>query len=66
MTPFAAFVRAARGPLLLIALGVLMALHRSHDVSFTKTWPVLLILFGLMKLFERLAQRQQFDGEVQP
>jgi hypothetical protein len=66
MTPFAALVRAVRGPLLLITLGVLMALHRSQDVSFTKTWPVLLILFGLMKLFERLAQRQQFDGEVQP
>jgi len=57
MTPFAALIRAIRGPLLLIALGILMVVHRSHGVPFSKTWPVLLILFGLMKLFERLAQR---------
>ncbi|WP_321475588.1 LiaI-LiaF-like domain-containing protein [uncultured Paludibaculum sp.] len=48
-------VRAVRGPILLIALGSLMALHRFQDISFTKTWPVLLILLGLMKLFERMA-----------
>ena len=48
-------VRAVRGPILLITLGTLMALHRFQDISFTKTWPVLLILLGLMKLFERMA-----------
>lgn len=48
-------VRAVRGPILLIALGSLMALHRFQEISFTKTWPVLLILLGLMKLFERMA-----------
>lgn len=57
MTPLAALIRALRGPLMLVTLGVLMVMHRAQDVSFTKTWPVLLILFGLMKLFERLAQR---------
>lgn len=46
--------RAIRGPLMLIALGVLMSLHRFQDVSITKTWPVLLILLGLMKLLERM------------
>lgn len=50
-----ALVRAARGPILLIVLGVLMSLHRYQDISFTKTWPVLLILLGMMKLFERMA-----------
>jgi hypothetical protein len=65
MSPLAALMRALRGPLLLIALGVLMILHRSHGVPFTKTWPVLLIMFGLMKLFERLAQRS-FQPEGQP
>jgi hypothetical protein len=50
-----ALVRAARGPILLIVLGVLMSLHRYQDISFTKTWPVLLILLGVMKLFERMA-----------
>lgn len=49
--------RAVRGPLMLIALGVLMALHRFQDISITKTWPVLLILLGLMKLLERMAMQ---------
>ncbi len=48
-------VRAVRGPIMLMALGTLMSLHRFQDVSFTKTWPVLLILLGLMKLVERMA-----------
>jgi len=48
-------VRAVRGPVLLMALGGLMSLHRFQDVSFAKTWPVLLILLGLMKLAERMA-----------
>jgi hypothetical protein len=50
-----ALVRAARGPILLMVLGALMSLHRYQDISFTKTWPVLLILLGMMKLFERMA-----------
>lgn len=47
-------VRALRGPVLLMALGGLLTLHRFQDLSFAKTWPVLLILLGLMKLFERM------------
>jgi hypothetical protein len=50
-------IRAVRGPLLLITLGVLMALHRFQNVSFTKTWPVLLILLGVLKLLEMMALR---------
>jgi len=50
-------MRAVRGPILLMALGILMSLHRFQDISFSKTWPVLLILLGLMKLFERMALR---------
>jgi hypothetical protein len=50
-------VRAVRGPIMLIALGTLMSLHKFEDISFTKTWPVLLILLGLLKLAERMALR---------
>ncbi|MBI5084031.1 MAG: hypothetical protein HZB13_05465 [Acidobacteria bacterium] len=50
-------IRAVRGPLMLMALGGLMALHRFYEVSFYKTWPALLILLGVMKLLERLAMR---------
>ena len=47
--------RAVRGPLMLITLGTLLSLHRFQDISFAKTWPVLLILLGLLKLAERMA-----------
>ena len=50
-------IRALRGPILLIALGGLMALHRFDEFSLAKTWPILLILLGLMKLGERMVAR---------
>jgi len=44
---------AIRGPVMLIAVGVLFALHQFTDYGFQRTWPVLLILFGVLKLLER-------------
>ena len=41
---------AIRGP-----VGVLFALHQFTDYGFQRTWPVLLILFGVLKLLERTA-----------
>jgi hypothetical protein len=43
---------AVRGPIL-ITLGVLLAIDQNGTVSFGRTWPVLLIVFGLFKLAER-------------
>jgi hypothetical protein len=53
----ALFVQAARGPILLITLGVLFAIHQAGRVSFAQTWPLILIVIGLMKLLERLVAR---------
>lgn len=50
----AIFMRTARGPVLLITFGALAALHQSGAASFGKTWPLLLIVFGLWRLLERL------------
>jgi hypothetical protein len=47
-------VRAARGPIVLIVLGLLFWLDQSDQISFGRTWPVLIILIGVMKLIERL------------
>ncbi|MBI4891882.1 MAG: hypothetical protein HY821_14745 [Acidobacteria bacterium] len=47
-------MRAIRGPLMLMALGTLMCLHRFQEISFAKTWPALLILLGILKLAERM------------
>ena len=57
MNRAAAFLRAIRGPLMLITLGSLLALARFQDISFGKSWPVLLIMLGLLKLAERVAMR---------
>ena len=50
-------LRTIRGPILLIALGSLAAIDNFMGISFTKTWPALLILAGLLKLMERLTLR---------
>jgi len=44
---------------LLVALGLLMAADQLDRMSFSRTWPVLLILFGLFKLAEHLGNKDQ-------
>jgi hypothetical protein len=42
--------RAVTGPIILITIGVLFAFDRFTDFRFSQTWPVLLIVIGLLKL----------------
>ena len=44
---------AIRGPVILCALGVLLAIDHLGTVSIWRTWPVLLILIGVLKLMDR-------------
>ena len=46
--------QAVRGPILLITLGILFAMHQAGFVSFARTWPLMLIVLGVMKLVERM------------
>ncbi|MCC6859083.1 MAG: hypothetical protein IT158_11000 [Bryobacterales bacterium] len=46
----ATLCQAVAGPLILIALGGLFALDYFGGYSFWRTWPVLLILIGVLKL----------------
>ena len=46
-------IRAIRGPVTLITIGVLFAMNNFTTYSFDKTWPVLLIVFGLLSLAKR-------------
>src|ERR1700733_364499 len=46
-------IRAIRGPVTLITVGVLFALNNFTQYTFDKTWPVLLIVFGLLSLLRR-------------
>lgn len=43
-------VRAVSGPIILITIGVLFAFDRFTEFRFSQTWPVLLIVAGLLKL----------------
>ena len=51
------FLCAVRGPVMLITLGTLLSIDHFGTVSFARTWPVLLIVFGLFKLLERSGAR---------
>ncbi|HLI83133.1 MAG TPA: DUF5668 domain-containing protein [Bryobacteraceae bacterium] len=46
-------IRAIRGPIILITVGVLFALNNFTPYGFGKTWPVLLIVLGLLSLLGR-------------
>jgi hypothetical protein len=46
-------VRAIRGPITLITVGALFALNNFTEYRFGQTWPVLLIVFGLLSLLRR-------------
>ena len=48
---------AIRGPILLITIGTLIALDTFGGYSFTRTWPIIIIMLGIMKLMERMTDR---------
>jgi hypothetical protein len=46
-------VRAVRGPIILITIGTLFALDHMTPYGFQQTWPVILIVVGLLTLVGR-------------
>ena len=62
-------IEAVRGPLMLIALGAVLAADQLDRMDLSRSWPILLILFGLLKLGEHLtsgARRREADVERGP
>jgi hypothetical protein len=53
------------GPLILIVLGALLLLRNLYPevYPFTRVWPVILIVIGIAKLLEGLAQRSRGGDE---
>ena len=49
----ALYAQAIRGPIVLIAIGTLFAVHQAGILPFSRTWPLLIIVVGVMKLIER-------------
>jgi uncharacterized membrane protein len=54
----ALFAQAVRGPILLITIGVLFAMHQAGVLHFSRTWPLIIIVIGVLKLIERMAMPQ--------
>jgi Domain of unknown function (DUF5668) len=52
--------RALTGPVLLITLGALFALNNLAQLPFRRTWPVILIVLGLVGLIRHWAGRPDF------
>jgi hypothetical protein len=53
-----ALIGAVRGPIILIGLGTLIAIDHAGGLQFSRTWPILIILFGLLKLAEYMGGGQ--------
>jgi Domain of unknown function (DUF5668) len=52
-------IQAVRGPIMLIALGSLVAADYFGVYGFSRTWPLLIIIFGILKLLEKIAEPHQ-------
>jgi uncharacterized membrane protein YphA (DoxX/SURF4 family) len=59
-------LRAIRWPVTLITLGALFALNNFTDYGFNQTWPVLLIVFGLLSLLGRTTGRAPAGAPTPP
>jgi hypothetical protein len=59
MPTSAELLRAISGPVILIAFGTLIAIDYGGGLGFSRTWPVLIILYGLLKLAGSLKGGEQ-------
>jgi hypothetical protein len=48
-------IRRLRGPAFLLLVGIIALLAQAHILSWGKSWPLYLILFGVLMLAERAA-----------
>jgi hypothetical protein len=49
-SPQNSLMDAMRGPIMLVALGLLLAADQMGRYGIDRTWPALLILFGVLKI----------------
>lgn len=53
-------LQSIKGPVIMITIGVLFAADRFTDYHFHQTWPVLLIVIGLMQLLAGRRRRPEY------
>lgn len=57
MNDISGVIQAVRGPIMLITLGSLVAIDYAGVYGFWRTWPILIIVFGVLKLLERASAK---------
>ena len=50
-------IKGLMGPIMLITLGSLVAIDYAGVYGFWRTWPILIIVFGVLKLLERASAK---------
>ncbi len=53
-------IRCVRGPIIMITVGVLFAVDRFTNYHFHETWPVLLIVIGMLSLLAGRRRRTDY------
>ncbi len=53
------YLRTIRGPILMITVGILFAIHQAGVFPISRTWPLILIVAGIVILAERLSGAPQ-------
>ncbi len=53
-------LRAIKGPVIMITIGVLFAADRFTDYHFGQTWPILLIVIGVLQLVVGRGRRADY------
>lgn len=59
-------IRRLRGPAFLLLFGLTALLHEWHILSFGQSWPLYLVLAGVLALAERAAFTQQDPSQMPP
>jgi len=59
-------VQAVRGPIMLITLGSLVAIDYFGIYGFSRTWPLLIIIFGILKLLEKIVEPNPPRSDTRP
>ena len=59
-------IRRLRGPAFLLMFGVTALLHEWHILSFGQSWPLYLVLAGVLALAERAAFEAPDPSQVPP
>lgn len=59
-------IRRLRGPAFLLLFGITALLHQYTLLSFSKSWPLYLVLAGVLSLAERAAFQQPDPSQVPP